>query len=158
MALAIEEYSKEVVWRELLRVLMKDEPLGRGCYRQVFPLRNDPEKVVKVEERDGNFSNVLEWRVWQEVIGTKFEKFFAPCIDISPNGVVLVQARTSPLHPGEYPKDIPSFMSDFKPANFGRYKGRIVCHDYALNLLISHGVHGARIKPLPKYARDRFLS
>lgn len=104
--------------------------LGEGCYRKVYAL--DDARVLKVEEQGRSFSNVHEWTIWNDVQGTKWERWFAPCLDMDAFGTALIQARTTPLTDRQWCafKQIPDFLSDLKPDNFGMLKGRVVCHDY----------------------------
>lgn len=81
---------------------------------------------------------MMEWFVWNRVCGTIYEKWFAPVVQISPNGRILVMKRTTPL--GELPNSMPAFFTDFKRANYGVYEGRIVCHDYGTTLLMENGM------------------
>lgn len=126
------------------------ERLGEGCAREVFAAANDAQLVFKVENVAASFQNVLEWETWQQVRYTKWAKWFAPCIQISNCGIVLAQARTTPLPPDRVPRQLPNFLTDLKPSNFGLYKGRVVAHDYALNLAASNGLAQARVRKLQK--------
>lgn len=58
------------------------------------------------------------------------KKWFAPCIDISPNGVFLLQKKTEPCSTSKYPTVVPSFFTDLKYQNFGLLNGKVVCFDY----------------------------
>lgn len=40
----------------------------------------------------------------------------------------------------QLPTRLPRFLTDFKPSNFGLFKGAIVCHDYGMNLLRENGM------------------
>lgn len=102
--------------------------LGTGSARRVYVLAQDRTKVIKFETKAQSFQNVQEWELWKSVSGTKWEEYFAPCYDISISGSALIQARTMPTE--KRPKWIPEFMNDVQLSNFGRYKGRIVFHDY----------------------------
>lgn len=128
--------------------LMCGECLGSGCSREVFVFRLDPTKVIKVEMWAGMFHNVTEWHVWQEVKGTRWEKWFAPCWNISPCGTILLQERTSPLQSA--PKRIPSFFTDVGSSNWGTLEGRPVCHDYGYNDLLTGGFRQGRMRPVSK--------
>jgi hypothetical protein len=112
--------------------------IGKGAFRNVFECGFDPSLVVKVESEQRSFSNVMEWEVWHSVVETEFEKWFAPVVQISPNGSVLLQRRTTPVL--KWPERIPSFFTDIKRANFGMFNGNFVCHDYGLNMLIERGL------------------
>ena len=118
--------------------LMLGERLGGGVARDVYELAYPPEgcaAVVKFEDVAKSFQNIIEWQVWGDVVGTKWEKWFAPCGSIGNAGVVLIQRQTKPL--GDLPKRIPSFFTDLKAINWGEYEGRPVCHDYGTMSVIN---------------------
>lgn len=97
--------------------------------------------VVKIEVSAGDyFQNVLEFNVWQAVRYTKLARWFAPCVAISPCGKVLIQKETKEVSLDRYPKKIPGFFTDEKWDNWGLYKGRVVCHDYGVNLMLEEGM------------------
>jgi hypothetical protein len=135
--------------------------IGSGQNRDVYEVSGDSSRVVKVELSPGNigsdFQNVCEWATWQEVRGSPWEKWFAPCWKISDCGIALIQARTTPLPPERYPKVLPDFLCDLKPVNFGLYKGRVVVHDYGLNLFAVKALrHGKMIKVTKQFSsRER---
>ncbi|SOY56850.1 hypothetical protein [Cupriavidus taiwanensis] len=125
------------IHRDAFNLLCGDR-IGYGMSRSVFSSRLLPDCVVKVEEDAGRFQNIVEWETWQRVQGTDVEKWFAPCRWISPNGSVLVMARTTPAI--AYPEKMPVFLCDFKRTNYGLYDGRLVCHDYGTSLIFEHGM------------------
>jgi hypothetical protein len=133
------EHDKEEIYRDLFNTIC-GEQLGRGAYRTVYAHALDPSLVVKVERAAGEFHNIAEWNVWNHVNGTEHSKWFARCVAISPNGMVLIQNRTQPARPHEYPKQVPAFMTDLKRANWGRLGNRLVAHDYGLTLLMENGM------------------
>lgn len=106
--------------------------IGGGTYRDVYALKCDPAKVIKVETRGKSFSNVHEMAIWEELKGTKWEKWLAPIYYIDAYGVSMIQARTIPLRRDEWRllKRLPSIFTDLKPANFGMFEGRVVAHDF----------------------------
>lgn len=104
--------------------------LGSGMSRIVYQHIGDPTLVLKVESGGNRFQNVLEWEVWQTVKDTKFAKWFAPCIDISANGIILVQKKADIIPKNQYPKKIPRFFMDTKYENFGMIGKQFVCFDY----------------------------
>ena len=121
------------------------EKLGEGCYREVFVYRMSPHWVIKYEFGEKSFSNVGEWEIWQEVKNDKkLARWFAPCIDISFSGSILIQARTEPIT--KLPKELPDFLADLKPENFGRLNGRIVAHDYGNHALFSKAFRSWRLR------------
>lgn len=122
-------------------LLDADEKVGWGSAREVYKMRAPQDDcVVKLESKSYSFQNVREWNVWETVKETKFAKWFAPCVSISPNGSVLIQRKTTPVPSDMWPEKVPCFLTDLKRANFGMYEGRLVCHDYGLHLLMENGM------------------
>lgn len=103
--------------------------LGQGTYRKVFELAIDGTKVVK-HDNGRNWSNISEWQLSVELHDTPIGKWLAPCHWISPGGLWLIQARTTPILPGDLPTSIPAIFADTKAENWGWFEGRPVCHDY----------------------------
>lgn len=127
------------------------EKLGEGAARWVYELRYNPDLVVKVEFTESTFQNQQEWAAWTTVQFTPFGGLLAPCRRISPCGHILIQERTWPLDEGQVPSKTPSFISDRKLENYGKIIDRgIVCHDYALNELMSIGLKNAELEDIPK--------
>jgi len=106
--------------------------LGEGLHRTVFLCAFDPTLVIKVENTDWpEHKNIAEFNNWQENCDAPtFGKWLAPCVRISPEGRVLIQKRTEPIHHRDLPAMLPAFLTDIKQENFGWYDGRIVAHDY----------------------------
>lgn len=105
--------------------------LAEGSYRKVFLNNFSGKTVVKVEAYNNNFSNVKEWEIWRSAEYTSVEKWLAPCYYCSGNGVILIQAMTTPVSKKNLPKKVPAFLAkDLKEENWGWYKDRVVCHDY----------------------------
>ena len=102
--------------------------IGFGAYRTVYECSLNKEYVVKIENDNNGFSNMREWKVWEEVEYTPFAKWFAPCIMISDNGLVLIQKKVTAKE--KLPNKIPYFFTDVKPENFGYIDGKFVCCDY----------------------------
>lgn len=128
-------------YRDLMN-MMRGEKLGSGVARNVYVNALNTEQVLKFENAACSFQNIKEWETWRywrhhEPVA----RWLAPCIDISPNGVVLIQARCEPL-PASYkmPKTLPQFLTDLKRANFGLYKRRLVAVDYGTT------IHEFRVK------------
>lgn len=150
---------------DVLRLLL-GKKLGEGVFRQVYASRLDPETVVKIEDPeqhdDGtqwgtpNFQNMQEWSVWHTVKGTKWEPWFAPCLHISPCGLVLVQKRARTL--AKMPEKLPNFIDDTHLKNLGEIDGRPVIFDYACHDLFQRGLKDARLIQTPKWCRSMRLS
>jgi hypothetical protein len=122
---------------EDLRGLLLGEKLGEGVYRKVSVFRPDKRLVIKVAEEDPH-PNVIEYRIWEELMDTKVAKWFAPCVAISTCGLFLLQKRVE-MHPkSEYPKMVPHFFTDCKYSNFGWLDGKFVCCDYG-GFVITNG-------------------
>lgn len=124
-----ETYGDTIVHFRELESLLCGKIIGEGASRRVYVSQLDSSHVVKYE-RPGYYQNVFEWEIWNRVLGTKLEKWFAPCHMLSLHGMFLVQARVVPLPPNKYPTHVPAFIADRKLSNFGTYKGRVVCCDY----------------------------
>lgn len=129
----------DAVGKDFIR-LFAGEKLGTGSARSVYAFRFDSKYVLKIEEPSGSFQNVKEWEIWNEVKENKeLKKWFAPCLSISPCGMVLLQRRVMPAYPRDYPKKIPKPFGDLKHQNYGMMEGRFVCCDYG-TFISSNGV------------------
>lgn len=109
--------------------------LGSGSFRDVYELRFNLDLVVKVE-KGKTFYNVAEWEIWSEC-PAEYAKWLAPCLHISDCGRCLVQRRVEPSK--SRPRKIPNWMDDNKLANWGKYKGRLVCCDYGHHRFFKDG-------------------
>lgn len=116
--------------------------IGTGAYREVYEWLPDTSLVLKVEMGAKRFSNHAEWALWNDIQHWTADErgWFAPCTDVSDCGIYLLQKRTTPLRESELPKKVLRCLTDLKPDNFGWLDGRIVCHDYAMNLAHSYGI------------------
>jgi hypothetical protein len=123
--------NNELVHLEAFNVLCGPK-LGEGIHRTVFLCAFDPTLVVKVENNDmPEHANVSEWKHWEDLqFAPKFNVWLAPCIRISPEGRVMLQKRTEPIHHRDLPTTMPEWLQDIKQENFGWYDGHIVAHDY----------------------------
>jgi hypothetical protein len=136
--LDVDKHFKDVIARDFF-VAMCGEKLGEGIGRAAYVSRIDPNIVIKIESGSGSFQNVFEWETWHEARGTEFEKWFAPCVSISSSGIILLQRRTQPVT-GRLPQKMPAFLGDFKRSNYGKYKGKIVAHDYGRSPIMRKGL------------------
>lgn len=124
------------------------EQLGKGIYRDVYALRNSNLYVLKVSNCPGDFSNVREWEIYDFLRNTTTCDLLAPCHAISDDSHFLLQSRTTPLGPKpNLPAKVPYWMSDFKLANWGKLKNKVVCHDYASCLVLNYCATGKAKKP-----------
>ncbi|WP_328186936.1 hypothetical protein [Marinobacter sp. OP 3.4] len=137
MSVIDEIFQPNLIAHDLFHMLT-GEQLGAGMSRTVYDWSLIKNAVVKFEQPDF-YQNVNEWQTWSRIQETDLAKWFAPCLDISPCGRVLIQAKTKPLD-GKLPDQLPAFFTDTKAANFGIYKGRVVCHDYGLHLMLEKGM------------------
>jgi hypothetical protein len=103
--------------------------IGTGSCRKVYHYKQNMNWVVKVESGAKDFANCIEWDTWLHA-NPALRTWLAPCIDISPSGAVLIQAKVEPLRASELPKRIPALFTDLKISNWGLYEGRPVCLDY----------------------------
>ncbi len=131
-----DDFFTNTITRDM-RDLFCGKRLGNGMSREVFAFKHQkPTAVIKFETDDQAFQDVME----QEVRDTEFAKWFAPVLDISPNGAILLMRRTNPITVAQLPERMPSFFTDLGMPNFGLLEGNVVCHDYGLNLLIARGL------------------
>ena len=135
----LDEHFKTTAARDVAAMLL-GECLGYGTYRAVFKHALDDTLIVKVENGERCFSNIIEYEVWECVKETEFAEWFAPVVAISPCGIALVMRKTTPMSEHDLPAKVPSFFTDLKAENFGRLDGRVVCHDYGCNLLMENGM------------------
>lgn len=144
MSEAYREVLKEVrnggsIAADLLATLC-GRHLGSGVYRKTFLSEVNKEQVVKIETESGHFCNVTEWDIWENLKEHKvLSRWMAPVRYISPNGAILIQDRTYPVHVSQMPEKIPRLFCDTKIQNWGWYEGRIVCHDYGNHRLYNGG-------------------
>lgn len=126
--------------------LIAGRKLGQGQYREVYEYLPDLDYVIKVEMGSRCFSNALEWHMWDDMKGLDHvRKWLAPCHSISPNGIYLLQRRTT--RPKEYPDQVPCWMVDTKRANFGVLStGQFVAHDYAGMMTNEYGASKRMVK------------
>lgn len=129
-----ELYESRTVSLDLFDALL-GKKIGKGSARSVYEHRLDPDYVVKVELVAGSFQNIIEAKLWAEVEGTPFAKWFAPVVYISACGTVIVQKKVETPRLSEYPEKIPHFFTDRKYQNFGLLKGKLVCFDYGTTIL-----------------------
>jgi hypothetical protein len=137
----IDPRSLETFIKDDLLTIACGKQLGSGVSRAVYEFNDDC--VVKVEydaTRQGSLlQNAREMLVWREFSEYKvMKKWLAPCRYISRSGHWLIQEKTTPVTIDELRREaprVPACFTDLKVANWGRLKGRIVCHDYGSLLL-----------------------
>lgn len=152
----MEELSATAL-RDIVRMFCGKQ-LGAGSAREVYVLASDPTRVIKIENGAGSFQNILEWETWRQLAHSGMQKFLAPCYEISPCGMALIQARVEPLpsansHPLLKKLQLPEFLTDFKRSNYGVLRGRVVACDYGTNLAVNHGACRAGMRR-PRWRTD----
>ena len=127
----LEYFNNSTISTDLFRLFCGHEVLGSGVARTVYSCPLRPDLVVKVETPSHSFQNVLEWEFWRTWKHDKdMRQWLAPCEAISPCGSILLMHRTQPLV--KLPTKMPKWLSDTKRSNYGRFRGRVVCHDYGM--------------------------
>jgi hypothetical protein len=128
--------------RESIIQFFVGKRIGSGASRNVYDMETCDCCVLKVEHRGGTFHNVMEFRVWEAVMHTNLQDWFAPCVRIDAMGNVLQQKKTRPFRDKQDFHEaveryrgglIPSFFDDVHYGNFGMFEGLPVCHDYGYN-------------------------
>ena len=120
-----------------LEDLIIGKKLGFGIHRDVYEFYFSDEKVLKVANcAEGRAQNILEYRIYEELENTKYQKYFAKCFGVSVNGKYLLQEKVTIKDIKKYPKIIPHFFTDTKCENYGwTNKGKFVCCDYSLTII-----------------------
>lgn len=127
-----------------LAYLFVGQELGHGMSRTAYTMEHDKTVIVKREVGGGFFQNIREWEIWKEVKDTPFAKWFAPCVDISPNGIFLIQKRVTIVEKDRYPELMPKFFTDFKYQNYGILGKQFVCFDYGTMPLLGSLTKGMK--------------
>ena len=132
---------------EDLKELLLGELLGEGIYRKVGVFTPDKTLVIKCAVSEPQ-KNILEYEMWDTVEDTAYAKWFAPCVDISPCGMFLLQKRVEHRPRAEYPDKVPAFFTDMKYKNYGWIGKQLVCCDYSglLMLIQRNGGLNSRMK------------
>jgi len=133
------DYFDSSISRDLFYMSV-GELVGKGSTRHTYRYGIDTTKVIKFEIGAKKFQNVLEWEIWDLIKWTKHAKWFAPCVNISPCGTVLLQEHVRDAESSELPTEVPVFFSDLKKENYGMLNGQFVCRDYGLTLLNEKGL------------------
>lgn len=104
--------------------------IARGTSRDVYEIPEHQDKVLKVSNCQTNFSNWTEILVYNQF---KERDELAEILSWSWSGKFIVMERLAPLEPGEISSHrFPSYLTDRKPANFGKdSSGKIKALDYA---------------------------
>lgn len=129
------DYNDDIGKCRELESLIIGKQIGSGGSRRVYECAFNESKVIKLEWSN-TYQNIIEWETWERVRDKPtIAKWFAPCIQMSRNGLLLIQTRAEPL-PKNYhlPRRLPGFLSDIKADNFGLINGALVCTDYGTML------------------------
>lgn len=139
-------YFNNTLSKDLFNLVAGDK-ISEGSDRSVYNFALNSDLVVKFETTSKGFQNIMEWETWKVVENDKDAKrWFAPCIQISPCGTILLMEKTTPAPRDKYPLKIPAFLTDTKYSNYGILRGKFVCHDYGLHLLMENGLTKRMIK------------
>ncbi len=116
--------------------------IGKGIRRDLFEHKKDDSLVIKALINKTDNHNILEMENWKNA-DEETRQFLVPCIEITYDGVYLVQKKGSPItSDGEflYRKDLPpGFLrkikeytkrGKFKKKNFVYIDGCIKICDY----------------------------
>ena len=129
--------------------------LGGGVSRVVYEAMLNDKYVLKFEY-GATFQNVMEWEIWSAVEKDdspgSAKHWLAPCQAISPNGLILIQRKTTPLRQEEMPEKVPSWACDVGLKIWGMLDGKPVLHDYGYTHFL--GTHTlSRQKNNPHHAK-----
>lgn len=114
--------------------------IEKGVTRIVFVFKNFVVKIPNFSVQHNHFLNgcLANWQerhYWKAWVGTDLRDMVAPTLFCSWFGLFQIQSRAIVLsNDFETPNKFEWFRdvcSDIKPSNFGYYKDRIVCIDYA---------------------------
>lgn len=115
---------------DLMRLCLGDK-IGEGQYRVVFDFDLIPDTVIKWDKNGVPSCNWNEYNVYNAMKDTKFKKWFAPIVGISPGGEFLLMKKARPITDSDkLPKRLPNFFTDIKRQNFGYIGDQLVCVDY----------------------------
>lgn len=115
----------ESLWLECTNLI------ARGTGRDAYEIPGHPDKVLKVSNRQSNFSNWMEILVYEQF---KDRDELAEIFSWSWSGKFVVMERLAPLSPGDLCSyTFPSYLTDRKPENYGKdASGKIKALDYAM--------------------------
>jgi len=114
----------ESLWLECTNLV------ARGTARDVYEIPDHPDKVLKVSNRQSNFSNWMEVLVYDQF---KDNDELAKIFSWSWSGRFIIMERLIPLSPGDLNSHrFPYYLTDRKPENYGKdASGKIKALDYA---------------------------
>jgi hypothetical protein len=150
----VDVVAHDAAAKDAALCVLVGEKLGSGVFRDVYAVKGREDVVLKIEDRGGEFCNVMEWKLWTEAQGTPAEQWLAPCLDLSGlSGRALVMRRTQPMTEDAWETlEVPAFFNDIQPSNWGLLNGRPVCHDYAHSNVLLRGLRVGKPKRVAREA------
>ncbi len=118
-----------------------------GAYRVVFTPTCTEDIVIKISVSDDTNKNVIEMENYRFLCNhyPTIAEYYAPCIDISSNGKVLIQKRMDTLYKRgmlskNMPKKVPAAfcLDDCHSKNFGFIGDQLVCCDYSFPKTVAY--------------------
>lgn len=125
--------------------------LGSGQTRDVFYWQPDDSLVIKVaKDYYGIAANIREFDLYCDAVSGEFYEslnyWLAPIESISTCGRFMLMKKTEPVRLEDAPTVIPTWMTDLKLDNIGWFEGRVVTHDYGLNLIVEDALSVSKHK------------
>lgn len=119
------DHHFESLWLECTNLI------ARGTSRDAYEIPGHPDKVLKVSNRQSNFSNWMEILVYEQF---KARDELAEIFSWSWSGRFVVMERLTPLSPDDLLSyTFPFYLTDRKPENYGKNaSGKIKALDYAM--------------------------
>lgn len=104
--------------------------IAQGKTRKVFVHKNHSGLVIKKAKRQSGINqNRNEWSFWTTQL--KLRKYLMPCIEITDDGVYLLQIKGTPTNKHDY--RLTNIIKDsVKPANWVILHGQRKLCDYGL--------------------------
>ncbi len=135
-----DDYSGEEVWDNYIPFVTSIKKAGfeeidEGSFRVAFSRNNIVIKVPMNE--DGEIDNRVEAAVWRKYKNNPTDRgiYLAPC-RLLPNGCLMMGKCNFDYTTGESDERWSSghWSSKVEGCQVGKYRGRIVAYDYALNV------------------------
>lgn len=118
---------------EMIDLLLGDY-IGGGESRDVYDAAIYDNCVAKIEITKPCINNIKEYLVWSFFANTVYAEWFAPCIELTCNGRILIQKKVEPITDANkklIPEYIPDIITDVKFENCGFLDGHFVFFDYS---------------------------